>query len=344
MNTEPDNTNKGSLEEQAIAWHVRLNGGAAAEADWLAFTTWLEADPSHNEAYDHVALAWDTAGQVAPSFETLTDKQGGNVVSLAFARLKKTAQARPVAFGGGFGAAIAATLMLLVAPTLITQNDVLDGVSYATGIGEQRNVTLADGSTIMLNTNTALEVTYGKKARNVHLTKGEAFFTVHHDAARPFVVAANDISITDVGTRFNVRADTALTQVSVTEGIVDVKVNPTADSFQAKRLKAGDQAVREAGKPLTVSTFDAERLTAWQQGQLVFDNDNLGTVTAELNRYFTRPVKLADAGLDQLRFSGVLQIADQNKAVRDLTLFLNLRAEENQHGIMLYQSAQPHRN
>ncbi|MDQ7018702.1 MAG: FecR family protein [Robiginitomaculum sp.] len=338
MKTHVHTYDPGKLEEEAVQWHVRLQGGAATSDDWMAFTRWLETDPAYNAAYDAVVRIWDVAGELAEPACLSDGKKTStkNIIAFPFHRLPSAVRARPIVFGGGFGTAIAATLLVLAAPVFLSSQS----ASYSTGIGEQRTITLADGTTVMLNTNTDISIHYGKNIRQVNMKKGEAFFTVHHDQSRPFTVAVNDLKVTDVGTRFDIRNDLGRTQVSVTEGIVDiglVMANGEPRSVMPKpvRLTAGDQAVYRIGHDLETHTFDVEQLTAWKQGQLVFENDNLATVTAELNRYFDRPVILADADLGNLRFSGVLQIHDQKRALRDLTAFFSLKTKETSSSVLL---------
>lgn len=339
--------------EEALRWHVRLHGGDASVEDWQAFTRWLEADPAHNDAYDEVALAWEDSGVLAagddcapaadpadPPKAATPGNVPDNVISFPLHRWRRAAQARPWAFGGSLGAAIAATLLVLLAPVFLNRGAMAGFTEYSTGIGEQKTIALADGSTIMLNTNTTLAVRLGRDARQVNMKKGEAFFTVHHDSARPFRVALNDLTITDVGTRFDVRDDKVRIVVSVSEGMVELAPRAAGDRHEAalpaaQRLGAGQQAVHTPGDGLTVRPFTPAKDLAWQQGQLVFENDDLATVTAELNRYFTTPVKLASADLAHVRFSGVLQITDQDRAIGDLTAFLPIAAEKTQSGILL---------
>ncbi|MDQ7018629.1 MAG: FecR domain-containing protein [Robiginitomaculum sp.] len=337
-----------ALEEKALHWHVRLHGGDATEADWLDFTSWLEAEPAHNDAYDLVALAWDAAEDLKDSPPVAANDSedipnpGNNVVAFPLHRLRKAITAKPMAFGGGFGAAIAATLLVLMAPVFLGPNGSIDPTLYATGIGEQRTVTLADGSTVVLNTDTSIAVTMDKKARHVVLKKGEAYFTVHHEKTRSFTVAANSLRVTDIGTRFDVRMDSDRTLVSVTEGIVEVAPldlkSDTDDGLSSTlRLVKGQQAVHQVDTDkIKVQSFDPVQITTWQQGYLVFENDDLGSVVSELNRYFPTPLTLAQNDLASLHFSGILQITDQDRAVRDLTALLSLSAEETDSGIILH--------
>ncbi len=343
MGKEPNTNRAEKVNADALEWHVRLHGGSASGDDWTTFTQWLEADPAHNEAYDIIALAWDDVGSLSEVIvrdHADTPELASNVIAFPLHQLRKAVSAKPWAFGGSFGAAIAATLLILMAPVFIGQNDVTSETFYATDIGEQRTIILADGSTVMLNTGTSIAVRMDKTTRLIDLQKGEASFTVQHENERSFVVAANTLRVTDIGTRFDVRMDIGRTRVSVTEGIVEVDSLPlennTLPSSTSKiRLVEGQQAVHQADTVITVQPFDTTKVTAWQQGFLIFENDDLTDVIAELNRYFTNPVYMADVDLADLRFSGILQITDLDRAVRDLTTLLSLSAVETETGIAL---------
>ncbi len=343
MNNTPNNGAYSALEDTALEWHVRLHGGMATEADWLAFTDWLEADPTHNDAYDTVVMTWAVAEDMDEEFtpeDNVKAAPTGQVIAFPMGKIRKAVTSRPWAFGGGFGAAIAATLLLLVAPVFLAQNTPAGEMIYATKIGEQRTITLADGSTVLLNTGTSIAVNMDKTSRHIELRQGEAFFTVKHEKSRSFVVAANSLNIRDIGTRFDVRLSTDGARVSVTEGIVEVKPLGTqadmqVDAPQTVRLVQGQQAIHQRDRALVVQGFDTTELMSWQDGYLVFENDNLATVVDELNRYFPKQISIADDDVAALQFSGILQIADQNRAIQDLTQFLSLAALQTDAHIVL---------
>jgi transmembrane sensor len=332
-------------EQTAIDWHSRQQSGDAGAQAWVEFTDWLNADAAHNTAYTMVSDIWDKAGRFGAAFSSPQVQESPAVSAKIFrfpGAKKATASVdRPLVLAGGFGSAIAASLMIMASPMVLGQSQ----IAYSTDIGEQRTVTLADGSTIMLNTNTHLTVKYGRKERHIDMQSGEAFFSVEHNETKPFTVAVHGLLVKDVGTRFDVRDDALQTIVSVTEGIVDVGLVPNARGTkagwgqQAQRLNAGQQITFTDAKKSVVHTFNAEEVTAWKQGQLVFHNDDLEKVTAELNRYLKTPVQLADASLSGMHFTGVLQIHDQKRAVRDLAAFFALAPEYKPGRIVLKQEA-----
>jgi transmembrane sensor len=352
MKPESNNSALNALEAEALRWHVHLHGGEAVEADWLAFTDWLEANPAHNDAYDTIALAWDEAGTLGEAFEDASEQNiesanenTNTVIAFPFHRLRNAVKARPLAFGGGFGAAIAATLLVLMAPVFMSQNGMPGGLDYATGIGEQRTVTLDDGSTVILNTNSSITVRMNKKGRNIELNKGEALFTVTHEKNRPFIVAANGLNIHDIGTRFDVRLDVDRTLVSVTQGIVELQsATPyPQQNKQPLRLTKGQQAIRNIDNTISVRQVDPMQTTSWQQGFLVFENTELTTVVAELNRYFARPIRLVGEHVQNVRFSGILQISDQDRAVRDIAALESLSVVSTDTDITLRLDTPVHR-
>src|SRR5690606_33189612 len=132
--------------------------------------------------------------------------------------------------------------------------------AYATGVGEQRTLRLADGSQVVLDTNSRVEVRLRSDRRSVILISGQAFFDVEGDPARPFIVAAGDTPVTAVGTRFDVRKLGQGAKVTLIEGRVDV--GTSGMSKPAWSLTPGQQVVTARRSP-QVQSVDAARETSW---------------------------------------------------------------------------------
>jgi transmembrane sensor len=187
-----------------------------------------------------------------------------------------------------------------------------------------------------------------KTSRRIDLKKGEAYFDVSHEKARSFTVAANSLRVTDIGTRFDVRLDDGRTLVSVTDGIVEVEPlaqdnGVAVNKKPAVRLIEGQQAIHFSNSTeIKVQSFDSTQVMTWKQGYLVFKNDDLGHVVSELNRYFPIPLTLAQADMASLHFSGILQITDQDRTLRDLTALLPLTADKTDTGITLHPDDEVH--
>lgn len=187
-----------------------------------------------------------------------------------------------------------------------SSDDDSTGVQYSTAVGARESVALADGSHLLLNTDTRLRTAVGETERTVWLERGEAFFEVAHDSSRPFVVLAGDRRITVLGTRFSVRRRGNEVDVVVEEGRVQVapklaqaKVTPTV-------VTRNQKIVSEGGNVLVVSKAAAQidNELSWRQGKLVFDQMTLAEAAAEFNRYNVKKVVIADPSVATMRIGG----------------------------------------
>ncbi|MBV6520182.1 MAG: hypothetical protein MNPFHGCM_00287 [Gemmatimonadaceae bacterium] len=197
--------------------------------------------------------------------------------------------------------AVAISSRLFVRPTESSTSGVLAGLQASTTIGERRTVVLPDSSEVLLGVHSTLhfEPAAAGAPRIVHLD-GEAFFTVRHDAARPFRVLASDAVIEDVGTEFSVRAysgDSNL-RVAVREGAVSLYRTPGSGRQDTVLLARQDVATIAAdGVPHVTSDAAIERLFAWTDGELMFDDASLAEVANELSRWYDVEFRFADPAL-----------------------------------------------
>jgi transmembrane sensor len=190
--------------------------------------------------------------------------------------------------------------------------------TYSTDIGEQRSISLADGSTVDLNSQSRIRVRYSEAERAVDLLEGEALFHVAKDRTRPFTVRSNTAQVRAVGTQFDVYRKRSETLISVVEGRVAVP-NPTA------RPSGGDIYLG-AGEQLRV-THDATNkpehpnivnATAWRQRQLVFESASLAEVAEEFNRYNARHLVIENPEVCAFHISGIFSSTDPSSLVRFL--------------------------
>ncbi len=225
---------------------------------------------------------------------------------------------------------------------------------FKTAIGEQRSVSLPDGSLVFLNTNSEVRTRWTKAERHIDLIKGEARFQVAKNAARPFLVVTSDATVRAVGTIFNVRAERSGTEVAVIEGRVKVSAltggvaakNGMHDSSFARgkslpmaepvppsiELAAGQRAAvalnridPDAGPPM-------ESVVAWTERRLVFRDEPLAGVIAEFNRYRVQPLAVDDAQLATLKISGVFDSSDPDSLIEYLKSFETVRVARPHDG------------
>jgi transmembrane sensor len=178
-----------------------------------------------------------------------------------------------------------------------------------TAVGEQRTLTLQDGSMVHLNTHSRLRVKLSSQARELRLLSGEALFDVAPDPRRPFRVEAGEATIRALGTQFNVYRKPDGTEVAVLEGRVEVARTERlrASAAAPTVLSAGEKARVRSDSPVSRQTgIDLARAVAWQQRRLMFRLDDLKTIAAEFNRYNHTPkIRVAGAAAQGRRFSGV---------------------------------------
>lgn len=187
---------------------------------------------------------------------------------------------------------------------------------YRTKLGERRNILLADGSRIHLNTASTVEVSLRKDSRRIHLVRGEALFEVAHDPSRPFLVDAGAAKLRAVGTAFNVRIREAVVELTVTEGVVAVAENTAAvRRLDARRVTAGDGAVIRSGAvaPTTLNPDLLRQRVAWQDGVIELNGETLSQAVDEFNRYRARPIIIGDPRLANLRVGGRFEVDEANK-------------------------------
>ncbi len=315
----------GEIEQEAAHWVVRAQGGAMLDSDLDAFEAWLDRSPAHADAYGQALLIWDQVETLkafdAPAIQT------SSVIDLASRRHRRMA-ARPSLWMGG---AVAAAIALLIAvPVLLNQpHDVI----YSTVKGEHKSVTLADGTVLDLNTNTRIAVRMGHD-RRVTLQQGELALHVAHDEKHPFRVVADDVTVTDVGTVFDVLSDAGAVKVAVREGEVSMAGRNTG----AINLHAGEMAMRGEGDTHIVRLAgSAEEAFAWQSRHAIYRDLPLSVVARDLNRYFDKPL-VVDARSGQLKLTAILTLDSETAVVGRLQDFLPLDAKSTDKAIYLSAS------
>ncbi|HVI56666.1 MAG TPA: FecR domain-containing protein [Luteibacter sp.] len=286
------------IENTAADWWARLRDPALPEQAMLQWSEWLEADPRHARAFDRAcALAEGAAAMDGSTREAFVAR---------YAPLAARRRVPRLALGLAAGVAIivlGAGLFLALRPAGSESTR-----QYASEHASHRDIALPDGSSIELGGATSITARYGRDERAVDLETGEAFFRVAH-AERPFVVTAGPLRIRDLGTAFNVRRTGNRVTVAVTEGRVRVSPSATDGDAGTVELGAGREVSfdpeTQAMRILDVTTASA---TAWRGHRLEFVNEPLSSVVENVNRYSARPIRLADADLGRLTFTGTVEV------------------------------------
>lgn len=325
--------------EQAAAWHIRLTSDDAREQDWVEFTVWLETDAANRDAYDAVErISADVDANATVLRDRLAAQQDAAPATaqvLTFPQPKRVPLSRRHWLSVGVAALAAAIAGLVLVPGLGPRP--ADTQRFATQTGEQRDVALADGSHIHLNTATTVEVAMSDGRRDVRLVGGEAYFDVAKDPSRPFVVEVGDQRVAVVGTAFNIIRHDGNITVTVARGVVAVQTGANGE-----RLTAGDQiAHREGERGVVRTSVDPAVAVAWRDGRLVFTDAPVSQVISDLNRYFSPSIRAEDVSVADLRFTGVLKIDDQGAVLKRLEEFLPVVAQQQSDGVILRRKATP---
>jgi len=205
---------------------------------------------------------------------------------------------------------------------------------YRTQKGERSSVALPDGSAVILDTDSAVEVAYSNFERGVRLFHGQALFDVAKHKPLPFRVHAGSRVITATGTRFDVRLfgapDTPTVRVALLEGAVNV-TNADRASLETASMVAGEVLQAPPSAPMRVQLDDAKTLASWESGVLVFNDRPLSEAVEEMNRYTTNPIVLVDKSSRDLRVSGVFNTRDPENFAKTIaeTFALTLYRDQN---------------
>lgn len=301
-----------TILDHAAAWHVASDHD---DMDWRAFADWLEADPRHRAAYDEISLADAAVREHAEQLSPLMADCGaaGMPANDDTGNIPLTAPVRRWAAWSG-GAIAASLLALAIAPQVLGPG----AQDYATG-AKSLVIALDDGSEIRLAPNSRLTVE-GRNQEELALAGG-AWFDIRHNPSRPMTIHAGAMSISDIGTSFDVQATPGQLRVEVAQGEVTLSSQMISAPV---RLVAG-HAFRfdhAAHKALTVRV-DAGSLGEWREGRLSYDMEPLGLVATDLSRYAGVDVTVAK-GIQSRQFSGTLATADGTAALRDLAQLMGL--------------------
>lgn len=316
-----------SVIDQASAWAVRLGGGDMSEADYLALEAWLAASPDHPHALTEAEQLWAALDDDRGALDAaLTQAAAATAPTIsALAPRKRSPNRRWRWAGGGLAAALAASLLLL--PLLSDRPS-----TYVTAPGEQKTITLRDGSSIAMNGGSELSVRLSGKERLIEMKSAEAAFDVAHDAQRPFHVTVGESRIEVLGTAFDVRRDGRSTTVNVSRGVV--RVSELADPAHNVRLTMGQAVTLVDGSHALEVTQGSTETAGWRAGRLVYDNRPLSDVAADLSRAYPTPVRAVGDAAD-IRFTGTLVLDDQASTLRRLEAFLPISASRADGAVQL---------
>ena len=314
----------GDVRDIAAGWFARQRSGEMTPQDRARLRAWLEEDPAHRIAYLSARRAWGGAAMLRGDPQVLEMREQWSKARPrgVFMRTAAAAAVAAVMAGGGW--------------IYATGPKPLKDAAFRTEVGEQTTIRLPDGSEVTLNTDTILRTRADKDQRLLYLERGQAYFKVAKDRQHPFVVAAGGRTVTALGTAFDVRIDPARFEVTLVEGKVRVEAPapgkapaPGAANFQATEMTAGSQLVATAEAPWRVAPANVVVETSWTKDILIFDDEPLTAVVAELNRYSDKKVVIVDEAIASTPISGTFRPGDVDSFVRTVAAYQVARPGEN---------------
>jgi len=351
------------IERDAAAWLARRDAGPWSAGDERTLQAWLQECTAHRVAFLRLLSAWTEAGRLQalgaglPPGRVPAHGQWSRWLparppsARADSRNTRPPDMSAVAFAPRtrpaprprWLRAVAACAALVVVAGLGWTGWQLGGrhqATYASALGQVREVALADGSHATLSSDSELAVRMDRGERHVALVRGEAFFEVAHDAGRPFVVEAAGHRAVAVGTHYAVRRNADGMRVLVTEGRVRLEGEPGTDGRAAPSalLPAGSLATagRDGVLVRSLPLAEAQRYLGWRDGFLAFDDVSLAQAAGEFNRFNARRLELADPAVARLRVGGNFRWSNLEGFVGLLEQGFPVRAERHEDRIVLH--------
>ncbi len=327
MNRNSNNANDDLL--------VKYMLGEATGAEQKEVQDWMAADPNNQKYFEDFKLIWDQSKDLAGTsdideneawqrFTQRVAKEEADAPSTRIIPLQRTNWMR----------AAAILLILAIAGGIANYLTGNTGMEMRTARSGATPVTdtLPDGSIIVLNKNSTL--TYPSKftgsTRKVTL-EGEAFFSVVHNKAQPFIIDANNAAITVVGTTFNVKTTAAKTEVIVETGIVEV-----AKKQNAIRVIHNQKAIVTYEKPAPEMERNTDMLyNYYRTKEFVCDGTPLWKLVETLNEAFDVHISIANTAARNLPLTVTFRDEPEDEMLKVVCATLNLQQEKKGNTIIL---------
>ena len=328
--------NREKVYEQASQWIAKLDRGLSVDEE-IELSKWIRKRSEHKQVLFEMAGLWDKMDSLA------------RLADLFDAPQKRASNYRSRAYF-----AVAASLMMVVAIAWgafefqAHNSRLIDGV-YETAIGEHSTVNLPDGSQLVLNTNSRIQVQYSSRHRLFLLERGEINIDVAHDEDRPLSVLAGNKVVQAVGTAFNVKINNASeVELIVTNGKVRVehrrKDAQQLTEFVAERLPDSALAISRGEKIVLgaqeekishVEDADLNVRLSWRQGNLIFRGETLEQALTEISRYTSIKFQVMDEKIKHERIAGLFKAGDVTGLLTALRQNFNIESEQLDNTVIL---------
>jgi transmembrane sensor len=288
-----------TVRAEAAAWLARLRSEERTAEDERGFRSWLAESEAHRAAFEVTNGVFEMAGAARRR--------------VARTQVPHVTRRHVLRTGVGLAAASVAGIAVYLR----------SGTTYATEIGEQRDVSLEDGTVVRLDTDSEIRVSMNDELRRVQLRRGRAHFDVAADRSRPFQVIARAQLVTASHGEFDVSEEGVLVSVLPQAGPVQVAAEKTTAGISTPRtIMPGQLVVFAENKVVREEQPEMKRAIAWRYGRLALFEEPLADAVAQMNRYTRRPIVILDAGISQLRISGNYSVGDAQAFATSISVLL----------------------
>lgn len=284
---------------------LRLQGAPDDAAVLAELNAWKARSDRHIRAWMAARSVWSITGQLGADHPVFRAPPAPR----RRMRMPGAVYRRPI-LGGATAVAAAACLAVVAGPSV----SLALRADYRTGVGEVRIVSLPDGSTVQLDSASAIAVTHDGGRRGVRLLAGRAFFSVAKDRSRPFQVAANEVTVTVTGTQFDVGMTDRAIDVDLAEGSVraDYGVSHIA-------LRPGDHFRYDRGNASgSIDHMSMTSIGAWRRGKLLTEGATIEDVVDQIRPYYSGRIILTDSRFARRRVTGAFDLSDPVAALRNV--------------------------
>lgn len=324
MPESPPSHDPDRLVSEALDGLIVLKTRTPTTAETQRLERWRSQSPEHEAAWRNALALWEglepLRGRPLSGSSPLPLETARANLAEAIVRPRRLRSETDPALSRSRGTAFPrhsvrlgwaiACLFILIAGLVFLDPMLALQADYRTAKGEIHDVLLPDGSRASLNSDSAVAVRFEHSTRRIELLRGEAFFEVAKDPARPFVAASRHGEAKAVGTAFTVRQSEEKTEIAMLEGVVE------ASTFRLRvSLKAGQAASLEADGRVVLRKSGVDHAAAWREGYLIFDQTPLAEVVATLNRYRKGRVTLLNESFADRRLSGLFRLADTDRVI-----------------------------
>ncbi|WIW90256.1 FecR domain-containing protein (plasmid) [Sphingobium sp. V4] len=293
-----------SPEATAAAYFSHFRSPNAAAEDYLAFEHWHARDEAHRRAWARVEQEWEEAGKVRADARILAIRER----ALANRRARRNWR-RPVAAAAAIGILMLGGIAWKQHQGRLAKLAQVEARTFSTGVGQQASFRMSDGSTITINTGSTLSVSESDTRRSTRMKQGEAFFEVARNPRKPFVVEAEGVTVTALGTAFAVRelGDEGV-RVTLAHGRVRVDMPAAGGKPAQSALLSPDTQLTWRNGRYSIAQVNVGQQLGWRQGMIVFDRTPLAEAVAEINRYSPQEIAVASATLGRRPITGSFRV------------------------------------